>query len=124
MINIKDKQILQNMSVMLQSMLNITTQMVRNALISYTNNDKDYALWTIKKDNTLDELNKKLVNKSINNSELPKEFQVLLVAFSDIRGIISSIERIGDQATNIAETAIYAISGKDIRHQNIDTGSI
>ena len=123
-INIKDKQILKKMSLMLQPMLNISIQMVRNALISYTNKDKDYALWTMKKDNTLDELIKKLVNKSINNSEFPKDFQVLLVSFSDIMGIISSIERIGDQATNIAETAIYAILGKDIRHHNIDTKDI
>jgi phosphate transport system protein len=33
--------------------------------------------------------------------------------------MVSTIERIADQATNIAEAAIYSIEGKDIRHKDL-----
>ena len=121
LINIKDKKLLRDSAIMLQPMLKLTTKMVTKSLLSYSNGDKEFAFWTIKKDNTIDELNKKLLKKSIKKSELPPEFQELLVSLSDIAGVISSIQRIGDHATNIAETSIYAIMGKDIRHKNIES---
>jgi phosphate transport system protein len=34
--------------------------------------------------------------------------------------MVSSIDRIADHATNIAEAAIYSLEGKDIRHQPFD----
>jgi len=42
----------------------------------------------------------------------------LMFSFININSIISSIERIADHATNVAEASIYAMEGKDIRHQS------
>jgi len=39
-----------------------------------------------------------------------------LLNITSINSISYNIERIADNATNIAEAAIYLIEGKDIRH--------
>jgi phosphate transport system protein len=51
---------------------------------------------------------------------LPEETQQLLLTFIHINSIISSIERIADHATNVAEASVYALDGTDIRHQHIE----
>ena len=43
----------------------------------------------------------------------------LLMSIIAIKEIMSDLDRIADHATNIAEAAIYAMEGKDVRHHNI-----
>ena len=116
---VKDIDAYKKTSKMIKLMLKQTSEMVRKSLLSFVNNDKDLALW-IKKDTDIDELNKKLLKKAIQKSELEKEVQALILNLSDIGVIISSIERIGDQATNIAEASIYSIIGAIVRHTDIN----
>ena len=68
-----------------------------------------------------DELNRKLLKKNIKSAGLPKESQRVLNNLVDVRSIISSLERIGDNATNIAEASYYSMTGTNIRHQNPKT---
>ena len=105
----------------LQNMLKITSKMVNRALLSFINNDEEFATWTINKDMEFDELNRKLLKKNIKSAGLPKKSQQILNDMVDLRSIISSLERIGDHATNIAESSIYSITGTIIRHQNPKT---
>ena len=93
--------------------------MVAKSLLSFTNNDKEYAIWTIKNDSVIDELNYKLIKKSIlkDQDEAGKK---MMQSFLNIKGIITDIERIADHATNIAEASIYASEGTDIRHTDIE----
>ena len=105
----------------IRHMLKITTKMVNKALLSFINNDKEFASWTIHKDMEFDDLNKKVMKKTIKSTGLPKDTQRVLNSLFDVRSIISSMERIGDHATNIAESSIYAISGSNVRHQNPDS---
>ena len=105
----------------LQNMLKITSKMVNRALLSFINNDEEFAKWTINKDMEFDELNKKLLKKNIKSAGLPKKSQEVLNNLVDLRSIISSLERIGDHATNIAESSIYSMTGTIIRHQNPKT---
>ncbi len=123
-IKVKDSEFFKNSLPMLQHMLQVTSDMVRKSLTSFIDNDKEPALWTIKKDNEIDKLNRKLLKKSIKNSDLEKEFQSLILNLSDIGTIISSIERIADQATNIAEASIYSLIGAIVRHQDIEDKDI
>lgn len=123
-IKIKDPESFKKSSSVLHYMLKLTSKMTNKALLSFTNNDIKGAIWTIKKDEIIDDLNHKLLKKTIKDSELPDEFQRLLISMAGISFIISSIERIGDHATNIAETSIYAFSGTNIRHKDIDIEKI
>ena len=58
--------------------------------------------------------------KSIKKSKLNKEVQQILFSYININTIMSNIERIADQATNIAEASIYAMEGKDINHKKLN----
>ncbi|MEN8157411.1 MAG: phosphate uptake regulator PhoU [Bacteroidota bacterium] len=117
-IEITDSNLLSASAPTLQNMLKITSKMVNRALLSFINNDAEFATWTINKDMEFDELNRKLLKKNIKSTGLPRESQHLLNSLVDVRSIISSLERIGDNATNIAESSLYFMTGSIMRHQN------
>jgi phosphate transport system protein len=95
--------------------------MVSKALLSFTMDDKEYAIWTIKNDTVVDEINKKMLKKAIKkSSDNNDENKELFMSFINMTSIVTNIERIAGHATNIAEAAIYSIEGKDIRHKPID----
>lgn len=114
---IRDSRLLDESVASLHNMLKITSKMVNRAILSFVNNDQEFASWTIKKDSSFDEMNQKLLKRSIKSAGLPKEIQSTLNSLFDLRTITSDIERIGDHATNIAESSVYAISGSNIRHK-------
>ena len=115
--DIKDSSLLMDSSSTLRNMLKITTKMVNKALLSFINRDVEFANWTLNKDMEFDELNKKLLKKNIKSAGLPKESQRMLNNLVDVRSIIASLERIGDSATNIAESSLYATTGTNVRHR-------
>jgi len=117
---INNPALFQKNAVLIKNMLIMSTSMVTKALLSFTNNDKSYAIWTIKNDEVIDELNHKLMKNAIKHDFMDEEKQDLLLNFINLKGIISDIERIADHATNIAEASIYASEGTDIRHQGIE----
>lgn len=119
--DIKDGDILEESASAFQNMLKITSKMVSKALLSFVNNDAEYARWTLNKNLEFDEINRKLLKKSIKSAGLPRESKRVLNNLVDVRAIISSLERIGDNATNIAESSYYAITGSNIRHQKTKT---
>ena len=117
-LEIKDSNMLDESAIILHNMLKITSKMVNRALLSFINNDQEFASWTISKDASFDEMNQKFLKSTIKAAGLPKKTQSTLNSLIDLRSIIASIERIGDHATNIAEASIYALSGSNIRHQD------
>lgn len=120
-LEIEDSSLQVESASTLQNMLKITSKMVNRALLSFINNDSEFANWTIHKDTEFDELNRKLLKKNIKSAGLPKKSQQILNNLVDLRSIISSLERIGDHATNIAESSIYSMTGTIVRHQNPKT---
>lgn len=98
----------------------LSTQMVRRSLLAFSQDDKELAIWTIKNDDVMDEINAKLMKKLMKKAVGEEASKHLLVSTINIREMMSNLERIGDYATNIAEAAIYSIEGKDIRHHNLD----
>lgn len=116
---IKDSEIFNKNSELIENMLILSSNMVTKSLLSFTNNDKEYAIWTIKNDTVIDELNYKLMKKSMLKDQ-DENTRIMMQSFLNIKGIITDIERIADHATNIAEASIYASEGTDIRHTDIE----
>lgn len=116
----KDPQIFKSSSELIDNMLIQSRDMVNKSLLSFIDNDKEYAIWTIKNDEVVDVLNTELLKKSIVRKDLPKDQEEMMLSFIDLKGILSGIERIADHATNIAEASIYSMEGTDIRHQDIE----
>ncbi len=119
--NIKTLKIYNELSDVITNMLMNSTNMVNKALLAFTNDDREYAIWTIKNDTVVDEINKKMLKKAIKkSSDNNEENKQLLMSFISMNGIVTNIERIAGHATNIAEAAIYSIEGKDIRHKPVE----
>jgi len=117
---IKEPETYNRMSEVIYNMLLVSVNMVQKSLLSFINSDKEFAIWTIRNDEVVDDMNHKLIRKAIAKSKMPDETQQLMFSFIHINSIISSIERIADHATNVAEASIYAMEGTDIRHHNLE----
>jgi len=119
--NIKTLKLYVKLNNVITKMLINSSNMVSKAVISFTTDDKEYAIWTIKNDTVVDEINKKMLKKAIKkSSDNNDENKQLLMSFISMNGIVTNIERIAAHATNIAEAAIYSIEGKEIRHKPIE----
>jgi len=94
--------------------------MVEKSLLSFVNGDEDFAIWTIKNDAVVDEMNNKLLANAISRSGMDRKTKNMLISYIDIKNIITNIERIADHATNIAEATIYSLQGTDVRHSDFE----
>ncbi len=115
-----------SVSSMVGSMLSSGTVMVEKAILSFINSDPDFAIWTIKNDSVVDEMNRKLLTGQLRKADLDARTHGMLLNYLGLKEMISNIERIADHATNIAEASIYALQGTDIRHTGIgkEKGSV
>ncbi len=117
---IEDTQLYGELSDVIYTMVTSSSCMVQKALLSFINNDRDSAIWTIKNDDVIDEMNKKLMKKGIKKAKLHDEAREVLLNLLNFKSMISNIERIADHAGHIAEASIFAQEGRDIRHKDID----
>lgn len=118
--NIKTAKIYTDLNDVITNMVISSSNMVKKALLAFTLDDKEYAIWTIKNDDAAGEVNHKMLKKAVKKSTGSDEEKKLLMSFLNINGVVTNIERIADHATNIAEAAIYSIEGKDVRHKKIE----
>jgi phosphate transport system protein len=118
--NIKCTAEYQAMTEVLNVMLLSGILMVEKSLLSFINNDNEYAIWTIKNDETVDDMNRKLLKNSISKSNVSDKTKEMLLCYIDLKNIITNLERIADHATNIAEASIYSIQGTDVRHTGLN----
>jgi phosphate transport system protein len=119
--NIKDSIEYKAMVEVLNVMLLSGISMVEKSLLSFINNDNEYAIWTIKNDEVVDDMNSKLLINSISKAKVSDKTKEMLLSYIDLKNIITNLERIADHATNIAEASIYSIQGTDIRHSGLDS---
>jgi phosphate transport system protein len=119
--NIKDSEEYKAMAEVITMMLVSGVSMVEKSLLSFINNDNEYAIWTIKNDEIVDEMNHKLLINSILKAKVNDKTREMLLSYIDLKDIITNLERIADHATNIAEASIYSIQGTDIRHSGLDS---
>jgi len=106
------------LKTMLSKMLKHAEKMVSNAVYAFSCEDNSRAYQTIATDDKVDELFKDI------NLKLQQSFAGRILTENELKMLMSinsisyNIERIGDNATNLAESAIYLMEGKDIRHGN------
>ena len=97
-------------------MLTLTENMTQNAIFAFTCEDARLARDTIEMDNLVDACFHKIGSTLPQDcSGRPLDSQQITDALS-INSMSYNIERIGDNATNIAEAAIYLMEGKNIKH--------
>lgn len=117
---LRDSEEYKAMSELILNMLLSGKIMVEKSLLSFVNSDTDYAIWTIKNDSVIDEMNHKLLINSISKAKMSDKTKEMLLSYAELKNIITNIERIADHATNIAEATIYSLKGTDIRHTGFD----
>jgi phosphate transport system protein len=119
--SIKDTDEFEAMQEVLMNMMVSGETMVEKSLLSFINNDDSYAEWTIKNDEIIDDMNRKLLINSISKAKVSEKTREMLLSYVDLKNIITNIERIADHATNIAEASIYSMQGTDIRHKGSES---
>jgi phosphate transport system protein len=94
-------------------MSRIVQAMVRDTIDAFVNEDVMLAKDVIKRDDSVDDLNE-MVWKELMFIMMQDPSTVSRAV--KITYISKYLERIGDHATNIAETVVYMVEGKIIRH--------
>ncbi|MFN3412453.1 MAG: phosphate signaling complex protein PhoU [Thermoanaerobaculum sp.] len=99
--------------VTLPRMADIAKEMVRQALTAYIEHDASLARQVIVRDDVVDALHEEVFRELLtymlgDPQTIPRALALILIS--------RSLERIADQATNIAEQVVYLVEGQDIRH--------
>ncbi|PCH68596.1 MAG: phosphate transport system regulatory protein PhoU [Bacteroidales bacterium] len=101
------------------NMLSISEEMVKKALISFEDGDREYAIWTIKNDEIVDEMQSKILKRMVRKNSPKGSEPTEIFNLLNFNSILGNIERIADNATNIAEASIYYQQGIELRHQDL-----
>lgn len=99
--------------VTLPRMAELAWEMVEQAVAAFVEHDAAKAREVISRDDVVDALHEEVFRELLtymmaDPQTIPRALALLLVA--------RSLERIADQATNIAEQVVYLVEGQDIRH--------
>lgn len=94
-------------------------EMVQNAMDAFVKNDSRKARATISCDDLVDALNDQVMEELLNDDVVRRGIEEPLDMAGTMAQILlsRSLERVGDQATNICEEVVYMVKGDDIRHQ-------
>jgi phosphate transport system protein len=117
--NIENAKLYEKSKDSIFKILKFSTNLVQNALLSFTNSDITAAIDTIKMNKFNDELNQLILEKAVKKGKSTSDIQKVLLSFVSLRSIVSNIERIADHAINIAEATVYALEGTDLRHKKV-----
>ena len=101
----------------LPRMLNLVRAMVSDAIAAYVNRDPVAARRIIRRDDEIDDLYVQILRELItfmieDGHTISRAIALIFCA--------RYAERVGDQATNIAEEIVYLAEGKPIRHQPLE----
>jgi len=113
------KELPENQKESIHNMYDMSLIMVRKALDSFENEDHETAIWTIQNDEVVDDMQRKLISRMLRKSTPPTMAIEDATNILNFGSILNSIERIADNATNIAEASIYYQDGTDLRHKDL-----
>lgn len=114
--NIKSLKVYNELSDLVVSMFKSSIELVEKALLSFVQHDLENAKWVIKNSSEIGNLNNKTLKNIIDKSKEFDEKKKVITSFITIKEMIDQIERIADHSENIAESTIYFLEGKDVRH--------
>lgn len=117
--NLTPKELPENQKESIHNMYDMSLIMVKKALDSFENEDHETAIWTIKNDEVVDDMQRKLISRMLRKSTPPNMAIEDAANILNFGSILNSIERIADNATNIAEASIYYQDGVDLRHTDL-----
>lgn len=98
-------------------MSEIVSSMVRDALDAFMRTDANLAREVLRRDDEVDRHKNETFHTLIQIMKTQPEH---VDSAMDIILVARNLERLGDHATNIAEDAIFAYTGQDIRHHALD----
>ena len=93
-----------------------TDKMLKSALFAFTGVSNEMAYDTIQMDDKVDKLERKIEKQLASDFNGQAQNTQSLVNMMNLNSISYYLERIGDKAVDMAESAVYLIEGKDIRH--------
>ncbi len=99
----------------MEEMVRLATRMVQMSLDSFVKSDSELAMKVIQTDPEVDALNKAVIAEL---RMLMQQDSTLVEPALHCFSAARHIERIGDQAENIAEDVIYVVDGDIIRHKH------
>src|SRR5690554_4702308 len=104
---------------LLCKMFTQTDKMLRKAVFAFSGVSNEMAYDTILMDDKVDKLERKIERKlseNFNNQVLSTQS---IINMMHLTSISYYLERIGDKAVDIAESAVFLIEGIDIRHDKV-----
>ncbi|MDA3929035.1 MAG: hypothetical protein PF541_08750, partial [Prolixibacteraceae bacterium] len=114
--NIKSLKVYNELSELIISMFQSSMELLKRALQSFVQQNKENAIWVIKNSSEIGKLNKIMLKTAIDKSKEFDEKKKVITSFITIKEMVDNIERIADHSENIAEATIYFLEGKDVRH--------
>ena len=87
--------------------------MLLDAIKAYADQNAELARSLKPRDRELDAMNRNLANRL---TELMPKRPESIQGYLELIFVARSLERIGDQSTNIAEDTVFAVAAEDIRH--------
>jgi phosphate transport system protein len=97
----------------LEPIFHYAETMVRDAVRSFADRDVELARALKERDRQLDEMNRAFADRM---TDLMSHHPDHIPSYMDLIFISRFLERVGDQASNICEDTVYAISSEEIRH--------
>ena len=101
----------------LLQMLDDTTEMIRSAIISFSTMDTEVAHQVIDADDNIDRQQREIIQLITAEGADRAHSEAEILALLQIHTVAHNLERIGDSATNLAESTIYLVEGTDVRHE-------
>ncbi len=101
---------------LLNQLLETSETMTKNAIYAFSYEDILLTKATIELDDMADETHATICQRLVSISSTGQMSQQQSIDVLSISSISYNLERIADNATNIAESAVYLIEGKNIKH--------